>query len=69
MKNKRPNCYNCKYRGEVPGSAHSSCSKANLKIKGNEHGIKSGWFNHPFNFDPVWLQECNGFKELIKEIN
>lgn len=20
------NCYNCKYRGEVPGSAHSSCN-------------------------------------------
>lgn len=20
------NCYNCKHRGEVPGSAHSSCS-------------------------------------------
>lgn len=22
------NCYNCKYRGGVPGSAHSSCSSA-----------------------------------------
>lgn len=22
----KPNCYNCKHRGEVPGSAHSSCN-------------------------------------------
>lgn len=33
-----------------------------IKVKGNSHGIKSGWFNHPFNFDPVWLEECNGFE-------
>ena len=32
-----------------------------LGIKANYHGIKSGWFNFPFNFDPVWLEECNGF--------
>ena len=23
---KKPNCYNCKFRGTVPGSAHSSCT-------------------------------------------
>ncbi len=33
-----------------------------LGIKANYHGIKNGWFNFPFNFDPVWLEECNGFK-------
>ena len=32
-----------------------------LKVKGDSHGIKSGWFNHPLNFDPVWLDECDGF--------
>ena len=32
-----------------------------LGIKANYHGIKSGWFNYPFNFDPVWLEECKGF--------
>lgn len=21
----KPNCYNCKYRGPIPGSAHSEC--------------------------------------------
>jgi hypothetical protein len=32
------------------------------KVKGNKHGIRNGWFNHPFNFDPTWLEECSGFK-------
>ena len=34
-----------------------------LKIKGNRHGIKHGWFNWPFNFDPVWLDNCEGFEQ------
>lgn len=33
-----------------------------LNIKGNEHGIRHGWFNWPWNFDPVWLENCDGFK-------
>ena len=87
---KRPDCYKCKYRGEVVGSCHSSCKhpkieqtegslmgllsvlsgghmpqvKTKLNVKGNKHGIDSGWFMHPFNFDPVWLEECDGFTSL-----
>ena len=92
MKNTKPDCYKCKWRGEVAGSAHSSCKhpkckfindnavltmlsilgsvrgglppvETGLKVKGNEYGIRSGWFNHPLNFDPVWLEECDGFEE------
>ena len=33
-----------------------------ITVKGNKHGIRSGWFQHPYNFDPVWLEECTGFK-------
>lgn len=33
-----------------------------IKVVGNPHGIRRGWFNHPMNFDPVWLQECSGFE-------
>lgn len=36
---------------------------ASLNVKGNEHGIRSGWFNWPYNFDPVWLESCDGFEE------
>lgn len=35
-----------------------------LNIKGNFHGIKNGWFCWPVNFDPIWLENCNGFKPL-----
>ena len=69
-------CYECKYKGDVPGSCHSSCNHPKCKIlneKGNHHGIEKGWFNHPMNFDPVWLEDpvikikCNGF-ERKKEV-
>lgn len=91
--NTKANCYECKHRGGVPGSAHSSCrhpafasalehplgqllsimgrrSGANASfghpdcvVKGNAHGIRQGWFLHPFNFDPVWLESCTGFEK------
>ena len=98
-KNPKPNCYDCKWRGTVPGSAHSSCRHPSvapaledplanilaifagigrsapikldaLGVEGNEHGIKSGWFNWPWDFDPVWLQSCDGFekKEEKKDV-
>ena len=84
----KPNCYQCIYRGEVPGDAHSCCNHpiarktpsgellALLKghmasimgsgadalgIKANAHGVRRGWFNWPYNFDPTWLQHCDGF--------
>lgn len=57
-------CYKCKHRSEVPGSAHSSCKNLKAKVVGNSHGIKNGWFFWPFNFDPVWLEECDGFEEV-----
>ncbi|MFA7521060.1 hypothetical protein [Shewanella sp.] len=38
-----------------------------LNVTGNEHGRKSGWFNYPLNFDPVWLETCDGFKR--EEVN
>ena len=94
----KPDCYDCKYRGELTGSAHSCCEHPNnsllnndpllqiasilgsgrhmnlgqfdtgLGIKGNEHGKRNGWFNWPSNFDPVWLESCNGFKRKeVKE--
>jgi hypothetical protein len=80
-------CYDCKYQGEVPGSAHSKCNHPDAKIdnpiagiasimapmmgplvtklnvKGDPYGIKSGWFAWPLNFDPVWLEKCDGFKQ------
>ncbi len=90
----KPNCYQCKHQGSVPGSAHSSCrhpsvagvaddpldqilgmlgsvgrgpglvaEKNPLNVQGNAHGVRMGWFNWPINFDPVWLERCDGFEE------
>ena len=76
----KPNCYECAYRQNVPGDAHSQCAhpvhggdslrgladlilgKNPLNISGAAHGIKMGWFLWPINFDPVWLENCDGFK-------
>ena len=91
----KANCYDCKYRGSIPGDAHSCCrhpssqkdldnplgqlmaifagvgrvapiegvSSIDLNIVGNPHGIQNGWFNWPWNFDPVWLENCDGFEK------
>ena len=95
MKSKvtKPNCYDCKHRGNIAGDAHSCCKHPDagmgndpltmllailgkrldhsitsegskkLGIVGNPHGIKMGWFIWPLNYDPIWLEKCNGFEK------
>ncbi len=36
-----------------------------LNIKANPHGVANGWFAWPFNFDPVWLEHCDGYEEYV----
>ena len=87
----KPDCFECKHRGKVPGSAHSRCNHPSaitddnpllgvfailastrrippvivggheLNVKGDSYGIEQGWFNWPFDFDPTWLLNCDGF--------
>tara|TARA_Y100000034_G_C6810059_1_gene363959 strand:+ start:717 stop:992 length:276 start_codon:yes stop_codon:yes gene_type:complete len=33
-----------------------------LNIRADPHGVKSGWFNWPVDFDPAWLKHCEGYK-------
>jgi hypothetical protein len=35
-----------------------------LFVKAHTHGVENGWFNFPFNFDPRWLIDCDGFTEV-----
>ena len=93
----KPDCYQCIYRRNIPGDAHSSCVHPStgtvhddpmleilsmlggtrmppieikgMHVRGNPHGIAHGWFAFPFNFDPVWLEACDGFKEKEEESN
>ena len=92
MSEEKPNCYECQYRGNIPGDAHSMChhpevkqdgnmftaligmmsgdnlgASKKLNIKAQAHGVRSGWFMWPANFDPVWLISCNGFKQREKK--
>jgi len=34
-----------------------------LNIVGDPHGIARGWFNWPHNFDPLWLENCDGYSK------
>ena len=89
----KPNCYDCRWRRNLPGSAHSACHHPSnkkalsdplnqlaaifggvgriapvsvpseqIKVVGHPTGVRRGWFQWPFNFDPTWLQECSGFE-------
>lgn len=58
-------CYTCEHRGTIPGDCHSRCNNQNAKVKGNPHGIANGWFMFPINFDPVWLEKCDGYTEKV----
>lgn len=49
--------------GRAPQMAVST---KQLNIVGDEHGIKKGWFNFPWNFDPRWLRNCDGFEPKEK---
>jgi hypothetical protein len=66
-KNVKPNCYKCVHKMEVPGSRHSRCNNFEANVIGNPNGIKRGWFNWPLNFDPTWLQSCDGFSDNPKD--
>lgn len=74
FKTPKPDCYACAHRGTVPGSVHSSCNNPMAVVSADQHGIRMGWFAHPFDFDPCWLTSCDGFdpkvspqKQNIKE--
>lgn len=67
------NCYTCKYRSDVPGSADSSCNVAAFfaqsggnftSLKLNQHGMKNGWAFWPVDFDPCWVERCNFYEEV-----
>jgi hypothetical protein len=34
---------------------------AQINVRGHAHGVANGWFVWPVNFDPVWLESCDGF--------
>ncbi len=43
-------------------SGKSELLTSQIHIRGNTHGVRSGWFIWPINFDPVWLEICNMYE-------
>jgi hypothetical protein len=55
-------CNHPKIESQVIAAITFMMGYSDLDIRGNAHGIKSGWFMWPINFDPVWLENCSGFE-------
>lgn len=47
--------------GRAPPMALST---KELNIQADPHGVRKGWFNFPWNFDPVWLLNCDGYERM-----
>ena len=63
----KPDCYKCFYRAQTSFSHHSTCGNFHANVRGSVHGVRKGWFYWPFDFDPVWLEACDGFKAKVQQ--
>ena len=59
-------CEKCVYQRDIPGNAHIACAfnwqQSGLKQpKFNGNRLQQQWFLFPFNFDPIWSDNCKGF--------
>lgn len=43
-------------------AGQSEMKTKQIHVRGNTHGVRSGWFLWPMNFDPCWLEICSGFE-------
>lgn len=74
MSRSSTNCHKCIHsRSNMHvNSAHIQCvfywanykKKKYLHPKGSEHAIKNGWWDFPYDYDPIWMEEdCPNFTE------
>lgn len=55
-------CWECVSKREVPGNAHIQCVNPDMKMTGDPHGIRNGWFMYPILFDPTWMtKRCDNY--------
>jgi hypothetical protein len=47
----------------------ASAKPTGITVVGEPYGIRNGWFNHPFNFDPTCLRTCTGFQPKEDQID
>ena len=58
-----PDCSKCVNRDPLPNTHHIQCLSPQAQVSADAYGAKKVWFHWPWNFDPVWLEECNAFEE------
>jgi hypothetical protein len=59
----KPNCHKCVNRDPLPMTHHIQCLEPKALISGNARAAQKGWFHWPWNFDPIWLEECSAYEE------
>jgi hypothetical protein len=59
----RPNCHKCVNHDPLPMTHHIQCLEPKAQISGNARAAQKGWFHWPWNFDPIWLEECSKYEE------
>ena len=70
MHNSPDNCHNCKSKRPVPGDCHITCADPDVTLTGDQHGIDSGWFFYPFNFDPIWKTSvCKNYDPIKLDVD
>lgn len=56
-------CFNCVHKREWARDSHIYCEKPDIEMRGDEYGVRNGWFMYPFRFDPTWkTKSCNNFE-------
>lgn len=56
------NCRECKFAKILSHTHHIGCCNPDFNLEGNERAISKGWFNYPFEFDPIWIiGTCNNY--------
>lgn len=55
------------FLSEVMARAHQEHISIGGVIVINGHGVRNGWAMYPLNFDPIWIEQCNFYKEKEQE--
>jgi len=59
----RNECWSCQHKRDLTGNCHISCAKPDHDMTGDSHGINSGWFCYPYDYDPIWKTTlCTNYK-------
>jgi hypothetical protein len=60
-------CRECEYSRLNPGNYHLRCAQPDAIVDCNPVGIAKGYCYWPFEFDPVWIRDCDRFEEKKQE--